>query len=376
MVGNDTNADVLQLANHIDGAVKCVNILELHPEWGGEARRLRLGPLQGNADDISSKYDHINPRSWKGDVRVNQVVLVGCWNEGRRNAETCLVSAGIDPPFNRMQREGGYGILCPFGNGKIVLVDGLRAGERDETEDEFDLPPVIETGDSEDADPESVQNQPDMDDLAATAELESLENKNPVPYISIDPKNPSAKMVHKSSVLRLLSDPLTFTESRDRLKRVRGYSRYNESTNSGVAEPPSAPIPEDDDSLYLQDPALTLVQCDNRVYLAVFQILGIRRDGKDVQSLPPLHLVEPNIRIQGQVMKLGLIGQRDGHQGSTGDPDWEWNGGFESKGTFRDLEGRFVQQVNPERQPASRGRNVGEETYVFKSSELRAIAAT
>jgi hypothetical protein len=37
MVGNDTNADVLQLANYIDGAVKCVNILELHPEWGGEA---------------------------------------------------------------------------------------------------------------------------------------------------------------------------------------------------------------------------------------------------------------------------------------------------------------------------------------------------
>jgi hypothetical protein len=57
MVGNDTNADVLQLANRIDGAVKCVNILELHPEWGGEARCLRLGPLQGNADDISSKYD-------------------------------------------------------------------------------------------------------------------------------------------------------------------------------------------------------------------------------------------------------------------------------------------------------------------------------
>ena len=304
MVGNDTNADIIQLANRIDGAVKCVNILELHPEWGGEARCLHLGPLQGNANDISSKYDHINPRSWKGDVHINQVVLVGCWNEGRQSAENHLVSTGIDPPFDRMQKEGGHGILCPFGSGKIVLVDGLRAGERDETEEEFDLPSVIENADS--ADPEFIQNQPDIDDLAATAELESLENQNTVPYISMDPKNPSAKMVHKSSVLRLLSNPLTFTESCDRLKRVWGYSQYNESTSFGVDDPP---IQEDDDSLYLQDPAVTLVQCNNRVYLAVFQILGIRRDGKDVQSLPPLYLVEPNIRIQGQVMKLGLIGQ-------------------------------------------------------------------
>ena len=184
-----------------------------------------------------------------------------------------------------------------------MLVDGLRVGECDETEEEFDLPSVIENADS--ADPEFIQNQPDIDDLAATAELESLENQNTVPYISMDPKNPLAKMVHKSSVLRLLSNPLTFTESCDWLKCVWGYSQYNESTSFGVGDPP---IQEEDNSLYLQDPAVTVVQCDNHVYLAVFQILGIQCDGKDVQSLPPLYLVEPNIHIQGQVMKLGLIG--------------------------------------------------------------------
>src|SRR6266568_7683537 len=108
MVGNDTNADILQLGNRIDGAVQCVNILELHPEWGGEARRLRVGPLQGDAMDISNKYDHLNPRSWKGDVRVNQVVLVGSWNEGRRVAEEELRVGEVDAPFIRMQQEGGY----------------------------------------------------------------------------------------------------------------------------------------------------------------------------------------------------------------------------------------------------------------------------
>ena len=37
MVGSDTNADQLQLANQIDGAVQCINILKEHPEWGTDS---------------------------------------------------------------------------------------------------------------------------------------------------------------------------------------------------------------------------------------------------------------------------------------------------------------------------------------------------
>ena len=37
MVGNNTNTDQLQLTNHIDGAVQCVKILEIHPEQGGQS---------------------------------------------------------------------------------------------------------------------------------------------------------------------------------------------------------------------------------------------------------------------------------------------------------------------------------------------------
>ena len=66
--------------------------------------------------------------------------------------------------------------------------------------------------------------------------------------------------------------------------------------------------------------------------------------------------------------------QPDDHQGH--DSDWEWNRGFESKGVFYDLEGCLVQQINPDQQPASCGQNTSEETYVFKSVELCAIAAT
>lgn len=57
------------------------------------------------------------------------------------------------------------------------------------------------------------------------------------------------------------------------------------------------------------------------------------------------------------------------------DTDWEWNGNFEAVGVLRDLYGRFIMQVDPQLQRASCGRNKGEDTYVFKSSEIRAIAA-
>jgi len=372
MVGNDTNADILQLGNRIDGAVQCVNILESHPEWGGEARRLRVGPLQGDAMDISNKYDHLNPRSWKGDVRVNQVVLVGSWNEGRRVAEEELRVGEVDAPFIRMQQEGGYGILCPFGNNKVVLVDGLRSDERDEGEDERDIPATI--GDDTPAAADDIEGlEPDLDDLAGIVEASNLAGENapaPSPFVSIDPNDPTSKKVHKASVLRLYSSPLTITESRDRLKRVRGYSRYDESKLMTIEAPPPS---EDDDSLHVQDPAATLVNSDSRHYLAIIQILSIRRDGKDVQSIPGRFISEPNVRFQGQIMKLGLITQGNDHQPDAG--DWEWNGSFEARAVFRDLDGRFIQQINPDRQRASRGRNAGEDTYVFKSSELRAIAA-
>jgi len=82
MIGNDTNTDQLQLTNRIDGAVQCVRILDEHPEWGGESRRITVKSLEEQGSDISRKLDHINPKSWKGDIHVRDVVLRSCWDDG------------------------------------------------------------------------------------------------------------------------------------------------------------------------------------------------------------------------------------------------------------------------------------------------------
>ena len=382
MVGNDTNADQLQLTNRIDGAVQCVKILEIHPEWGGQSRRLNIKPLPSDAADVSSKYDHINPKSWKGDVRVQNVVLGGSWSAGLRVAETELAEAHFHSPFNDMKNKGGYDILCPFGDGKMVLVDGhLSTGERDETEEERDNAPVAA---SVEAEPSNIANRanpqaeddgedidPDMDDVTGTAELpESQTTQVQEAWISIDNKN--EKKVHKASILRMYSSPLTIADSKDRLKRVRGFSQYNESNSGSEAFLlPSLPSSPDEEIVCVLDPALTLVRCNNKVFLAVFQVSGIRIGTADVQSLPSRFLSEPNVYIHGQVMKLGLI---DGTP-EPDQPDWEWNGGFETRSSFRDIEGRWVELIDPQMQLASRGRNVGEDTYVFQTPDLRSVSA-
>jgi hypothetical protein len=75
MISNDTNADQLQLSNWIDGAVQCIRILEQHPDWGGKSRQITVKSLEEQRSNISCKMDHINPKSWKGDTHVYNVVL-------------------------------------------------------------------------------------------------------------------------------------------------------------------------------------------------------------------------------------------------------------------------------------------------------------
>lgn len=55
--------------------------------------------------------------------------------------------------------------------------------------------------------------------------------------------------------------------------------------------------------------------------------------------------------------------------------DWEWNGGFEARAVLRDIEGNWIELIDPLVWPASRGRNIGDDTYVFQTSELQGISA-
>ncbi|KAF8154518.1 hypothetical protein B0H34DRAFT_809113 [Crassisporium funariophilum] len=376
MVGNDTNVDALQLTNRVDGATQCVVILERHPEWGGQARRLDLKPLDSNVGEITSKYDHLSPRSLKGNYRVSQVVLLTSWNEGRTLATQELESARIAAPFASMEAEGGYDMFCPFGQGKMVLVETeLHEGERHESEEEEDISTDAHT--PAESDPVGDEGlEPDIDDLAGTAELEIIDDDGTGAGSNADATSPwvllpnASKPTHKASVLRLYSNPLSITSnSHDRLKRVRGYSRYEEPT-----KPDPTSVDGEEDALCIQDPVVTLVRADDRVFLAVCQVLAIRRDGLILPSLLPQFLVEPNVRLQVQLMRIEQVLHASNEIDALR-ADWEWTGASEHRGNLKDILGRNFLQINPVFEPATRGRTPGEDTYVFQTAELRSMSA-
>jgi len=208
MIGNDSHADQLQLTNRIDGAVQCVKILELHPEWGGGSRRITVKSLEQQGNNISQKMDHINPKSWIGDVFVKNVVLRSSWQEGRRIAEEQLKEANIGNPFHAMDIGDGYDMLCPFWGNRVVLINGnIAAGEEEETPEEHDEVnmsnnDVLRSGSSE-----MDEGGPDLDDLAGNKEAEENENgtgRKFDAWLSVD-----GKPQHKATICRYYSSPFT-----------------------------------------------------------------------------------------------------------------------------------------------------------------------
>ncbi|KZV99141.1 hypothetical protein EXIGLDRAFT_606259, partial [Exidia glandulosa HHB12029] len=83
IVGNDSNVDALQLGTRMSNTAECAEILARFPEWDREPRRLRMAALSATGE-VSKDTDHINPRSWVGDVAVKTVVLHTCWVRGRQ----------------------------------------------------------------------------------------------------------------------------------------------------------------------------------------------------------------------------------------------------------------------------------------------------
>jgi len=94
IVGNDANLDMLQLRDRITRTTEVSNTLAKYPQWDRGPRRLRLPAFSKDSTELPDNVDHIKPASWRGDVTVRNVILLTCWNRGRRMAENedCRVS--------------------------------------------------------------------------------------------------------------------------------------------------------------------------------------------------------------------------------------------------------------------------------------------
>ncbi|EJD45187.1 hypothetical protein AURDEDRAFT_44253, partial [Auricularia subglabra TFB-10046 SS5] len=115
IVGNDANADVLQLGSRLSHVVECANIFARFPQWDRQPRRLRMPPMTADGE-ITRNADHINPGSWRGDVSVKTVSVGTCWQIGRKLVESEFSARDFRSQLEQIESTPGADMLAPFGS--------------------------------------------------------------------------------------------------------------------------------------------------------------------------------------------------------------------------------------------------------------------
>lgn len=344
MVGSDANLDLLQLGLRLTGTIEVSTILAKYPHWDRAPRRLKLPALSRDGLTIHEHVDHINPASWRGNVKVSQVVLQTCWKLGRRQVEE-------DFPFLvdtlRIATERSFNIFSPLGK-------DLVKGPRDADDYDDTLEGIEPDGTRP---PAAPSPSPDLEDTIA----EELPCEKHSPYFELD-----GKEIHKARYLNHVFAQYKKTGSTDRLKRVANVQRYATKLTDdhpGILEhdPTSG-----DNQVQMDSPVASLVWCRGHIFLCIGEVNDIIVDNQHTNHIAVEYLTEPTVSISYQMLYVVPAKVQD-------DPDlkhdWRWSG---KRGFLHRVSGCLIQPINP----SLSTREPGNPFYLFESSVLMAIAAT
>ncbi len=130
MVGNDTNADALQLSTRLSHVSKIQNILAAHLAWDCSPHQLKL-PSWDEVEMKSQHMDHVTPTLWKGDVTVNTVTLLTCWKDGHTLASS--LDPEVEMALDSLASMSNIDMLSPLGALIIKLDAQLPSTAVDDT---------------------------------------------------------------------------------------------------------------------------------------------------------------------------------------------------------------------------------------------------
>ena len=158
--------------------------------------------------------------------------------------------------------------------------------------------------------------------------------------------------------------------STNRLGRVAGLTRFTVKIPSTMdsSSTSSSRLTSAGPSLFINDPAATLIRCEGNIFLAVVQVTEICVDHKSVLEIGPDLLMEAIVNIQFQVYQMVEITDPDDPDHN--DADWKWNLRLENQ--ILKTQGSNIQVIDPDVST----RMVGHGVYLFKTEELRGLAAS
>jgi hypothetical protein len=267
-----------------------------------------------------------------------------------------------------MEDNNGCDMLCLFGGGSMVLVNGsIAIGEEEEEEEDTHNTKIVHIEESCVSSGQADDEGLDLNNLVAVKEVTGMGPNKHTAWVPVS-NSMDTKHQHKSSVLWYYSNPLTVTDSKDHLKCVHGFSHYNKPS---CLSPSLNTLENEDGLITIEDPSATVVECNGMIFLAIIQILELCVDSIIVQTLSAQHLHKPNVHIKAQIMALTYLD-------SSSNVDWEWTSRFESTGTashLHNLAGAWIDATNPILRTHTNGKMSGLPTFAFHTCELQAMAA-
>ncbi|KAJ7892243.1 hypothetical protein B0H14DRAFT_3688388 [Mycena olivaceomarginata] len=367
-IGPDSNVDLLQLANRASGLCEIAVIMAEHPEWDRAPRRLKL-PAVGEAGKIlPSKFDHLNPTSWRGNTEVRNVSPLACWIQGRKLIEDFLPETR--EVFEQLSKRRAD-IFSPCGRPLVETYDeeDIEAAYQSlELEAEFPPPQSAPAPESE----PTYAGDDDVEDTMAVEEPRggfdthvefngSRLTKAKALRLAMAEFNGSR--LTKAKALRLAMAGLTGPRaSTDRTKRVASIPCYQDS---GIydEEPQILGGP----CLRIDNPICTLVRCEEQLFLAIGAVNSISFGSDKVQEIGLDFLADKDAKVAFEVMCLARTTVEDD---PTERHDWRWSQRMDR--TFVNIPGRLIQPLNP----TLSIRTPTKPTYLFESAELMTFGAT
>ncbi|KAF9020163.1 hypothetical protein BDZ89DRAFT_1204039 [Hymenopellis radicata] len=277
IVGTDANVDLLQLATRLTGTNEVSNILAMKPEWDSSPRRLQLPAVTKEGHQIlDSGVDRINPRSWRADVSLSNVVLQTCWRGGRRMVEDN--NPELAPLFAALDRDKrSISILSPCG---VLLMDLPLAEDDNEDPDVPDASdvPDVPRLDMDDSGVWELEDQIAEDEDVVVSDVTKRVFDR---FVLMD-----GKKVNKARAIKIHSRYRNEISSTDRLKRVQEIKRFS-FDRSCVAlnsidddfEDTMQPV------LIIGEPVATLLYCEHQLFVCIGAVTDITIGGSKDSSV-------------------------------------------------------------------------------------------
>ncbi|EIW75146.1 hypothetical protein CONPUDRAFT_66200, partial [Coniophora puteana RWD-64-598 SS2] len=343
IVGNDANADLIQLGDRIAHVTESGQILVEYPEWDTTPRRLKLPGLSSD-EELTAKVDHINPASWRGDVSLKHVLPITAWTHGRETIEHDYAQFAVHACFARIQESGGD-LLFPDGSPPGPC---LADPDPEDTVEDDPIPIAAPTPETDDL---------DMEDRVAIELAE--QNQTFSPYVQVE-----GKRVYKARVLRQLFRFINSAGSTDRLKRVAGLLRFTAAPDIDTDVVNSLSI-FGGAKLFVGEPLVTLVKANSRLFLAVVQISAIHFHSSPVVEIAAGALGEEGVSVTTQIL---ILTERSLANPGPESEDWEWSGKMGR--VLKSSPGHNFQAINPNLDPSY----PTSPSFLFSTADLQAFA--